>query len=898
VTVDEAYTTAFNGFSAKLTARQVATLRADKRVRSVTLSQRVVSGAGADDAGSAAAGPTPGAAGVAAPDTAGAGAPAKSGAPASAADDGSADGSGGAKPAGSKPGTGGGAGAVIGVLDTGIWPESPSFARSMPAPASWHGTCQTGPEFVAQDCNGKIVGARYFADAYLGAYGELPPGEVLSPRDMVGHGTHTASTAAGLPVNDVTIDGRNFGSVAGVAPDAQIAVYKVLWGGSGLDADIIAGIDAAVADGVQVLSYSIGATLGDYEPNTPIGLAFLDAELAGVFVSAAAGNDGTSGAISNAAPWVTTVGAAVTHADEGTIRLGDGTKLVGGTLDALPKAKTLPLVFGEQAGSLDDDAQYCEPGSLDPAKVRGKVVACALDNPYDQVAEVKAKGAAAMVLFAPDGNFMVNSIYDFPLIYLNTTQEAGSLFNYLMRHPTDGTVRVSGGGDGSSVGGVPSVADFSSTGPDRVASGVLKPDLVAPGEDIIAAVSPPGNFGRSYDAYSGTSMATPYVAGAAAVLRAKHPDWSPGAVSSAMRTTATDTVDSSPLEQGSGLVSLARAADPGLVIEPAAADLVAFSQNPAPDGAELNLPAISLHEYDGTRLVRLTRTLTNVGAKQEKYRASVSGLDGMKVTVSPSSVTIAPGHSATVTITLSRGTALWDRYVTGAITWRSGAHSVRVPVAARPWGIAPRPYDDSGLEFDRVQNGAYGLLQPGFTGPLTGRSTGYTPMLWNSYSMPAGVQNGIFDPKAAGVQAHTFAVPTDTAGIVVETQNDDPNTDLDLYLYKGDTLVYKSAGFSSYEQAYAFMPEPGKYTAYVFVAQSGGPVVNYQLGHVIISRDGKYASATLGLPATVQRGATPSFTLRPDQPLADGENWAYTQLNTGGTVIPGPLVYTTQSSWS
>ncbi|MEN3609288.1 S8 family serine peptidase [Plantactinospora sp. ZYX-F-223] len=787
---------------------------------------------------------------------------------------------------------------VIGVLDTGIWPESPSFAKRMPAPSGWRGTCQTGTAFVAEHCNGKIVGARYFADTYLAARGALPQGEVLSARDMGGHGTHTASTAAGLPIRDVRIDGRSFGPVSGVAPDAQIAVYKVLWGGEGYDADIIAGIDAAVADGVQVINYSIGPMLGDSQPNTPVGSAFLNAVLGGVFVSAAAGNDGMSGMIGNAAPWVTTVGAAVTEANEGTLRLGDGTRLVGASLDVLPGGRPRPLVFGEQAGSLDAFAQYCEPGSLDPAKIRDKVVACALGNPYTQVQEVKAKGGAAMVLFVPEGNFRVNSVYDFPVLYLPTEEQAGTLFSYLMRHPTDGSALLTSGGNGSSLPGTPSVADFSSKGPNQVAYGVLKPDVVAPGADIVAAVSPPGNFGREYDVYSGTSMAAPYLAGAAAILRAKHPEWSPGAVASALRTTATGTEGTtSPLEQGSGLVDLDRAGDPGLVVEPTPAELTAFAESATPDGREVNLPAISLREYDATKPVTLTRRLTNVGTARETYRASVTGLPGMRVTVSPEAVTVDPGRTATVTVTLRRGSAPWDRFTTGAITWRSKAHSVRLPVAARPWGLTPRPYGDDGLEFGRLQNGAFGLLEVGFTGPVAGRSTGYTPIRWTQQRMPAGVQGGVFDPHAAGVRAHAFTVPTGTAGLVVQTASDDPGDDLDLWLFKGDELVYKSANWHSQEQAYVFLPEPGRYTAYVFAYTAGDATVDYRLGHALIARHGRYAPATLTLPATVERGSTPSFRLRPDGPLPEGEHWAYTELTTGGEVIPGHLVYTSQSSW-
>ncbi|MFF2436954.1 S8 family peptidase [Streptomyces sp. NPDC058107] len=882
IAVNEVYTTAFNGFSATLTAAQVKALKADKRVRSVTESQMVSPSQTSlgDTTPQATTGTATGTAGTATT------AESVTGAQATSAQ----------KSAARKPGRSTGAGIVIGLLDTGIWPESPSFAKQMPAPTGWHGTCQTGYAFAAEHCNGKIVGARYFADTFLSANGALPEGEYLSPRDMVGHGTHTASTAAGLPVDNVTISGRNFGSISGVAPAAQIGVYKVLWGGMGYDADIIAGIDAAVADGVQVLNYSIGTEWGDTEPNTPIGNAFLNATLAGVFVTAAGGNTGFSSAVSNTQPWVTTVGAAVTNVNEGTVRLGDGTSITGASLDVLHGGRSLPLVFGEQAGTLEEGSAYCEPGSLDQAKVKGKVVACALDSPYGAVEELKAKGAAAMVLFDPNGNFRVNSIYDFPVLYLNTKEQAGKIFNYLMRHPADGTARLTSSSDGSNA---PSVADYSSTGPDKTHSGLMKPDLVAPGSDIIAAVSPPGNFGRQYDAYSGTSMATPHVAGEAAILRAEHPDWSPGAVASALHTTADTVGNTSPLAQGSGLSSLKRAADPGLVIEPDVKSLIDFSEAAQPDGRELNLPSIALREYDGTKPVVLTRKLTNIGSKRETYRASTSGLEGMQVSISPAVVTVAPGKTASVTITLRRGSAPWDRYVTGAITWRSTAHQVRIPVAARPWGITPRQYDDNLEEFGRLASGAYGMIEPGFTGPISGRSTGYAPVQWESYSMPTGVSGGVFDRKALGVRAHTFKVPAGSAGIVVKVKTDDPDTNLDLWLYKGDKLVYRSAAnWSSSEQAWVFMPEAGTYTAYVFAQDSGGPAVDYRLGHVVLSRTGHYKPATLELPAAVERGTTPPYKLRPDAPLKpDLEYWAYTELRTKGQVVPGQLVSTTQDSW-
>ena len=272
--------------------------------------------------------------------------------------------------------------------------------------------------FVAAHCNGKIVGARYFADSWLAGGGSVPEGEFLSPRDASGHGTHTASTAAGLPIANVTIDGRRYGPVSGVAPDAQIAVYKVLWGGMGYDADIIAGIDAAVADGVQVLNFSIGSDLGDWEANTPIGVA--PQRLAGRGLRRGVGRQHRHREWSYQQR-----GALGDHGRRGGDQARRGHRQAGRRHQAgrrlagrpARRWRTAPLVFGDQAGSPDLGAVYCEPGSLDPAKIKGKVVACALSDMFGSAAEIKAKGGAAMVVFDPVGNYRINSIFNFPVVY-------------------------------------------------------------------------------------------------------------------------------------------------------------------------------------------------------------------------------------------------------------------------------------------------------------------------------------------------------------------------------------------------------------------------------------------------------------------------------------------------
>ncbi|AGL16070.1 S8 family serine peptidase [Actinoplanes sp. N902-109] len=851
VTARQSYTTAFNGFTAKLTGAQATKLAQDPRVAAVSKAHMVKADA------------------------------ATLGSPGTAARPGVT----------AKPVPGKGSGVVVGVIDTGIWPESASFAATMPAPKGWHGTCQVGDGFPASACNGKIVGARYFADGWLQMAGSLPDGEILSARDMQGHGTHTASTAAGLPVEHAMVLGRDLGKISGVAPDAQIAVYKALWGGSGTDADIIAAIDAAVADGVDVINYSIGNMMGDYQPNTPIGNAFLNAYQAGVFVAASAGNDGMSGMISNAEPWVTTVGAAVERANEATVRLGDGTTIVGTSMDVLPGRGSTPIVFADRAGSIEDGAQFCSGGSLDPAKVKGKIVACDFDDAVGAVEEVKAKGGAGVVLFQTTGNVRLNIIYDFPTVYLWSAEQAGQIFNYLWAHRDDGTAGLTTGGDGSSLVGLPSVAGLSSYGPDQVHTGLQKPDLVADGVDVVAAVSPMAG-GRLFDAYSGTSMAAPHVAGMAAILHAQHPGWTPGAVASALRTTAGDTTGtSSPLQQGSGLPLVSRATDPGLVVEPTAASLTAFAAAATPDGKELNLPSIALREYDGLHPVLVKRSFTNVGKHTETYRARVEGLSGMNVTITPKTFTVRAGATVSVTIKLARGKATWDRYTTGSLVLTSTQHRVRLTVAARPWGFTPRPYDDTGMEFGRVGGLGQGYLQPGFTGPLAARTTGYTPVTWTDNQLTTTVTGGAFAPGGVGTQGTRIVVPQGTAGLIVQTASDDPNKNLDLYLYKDGKLVERSWAFwHSNERIARFFPEPGVYMAYVHAQSTDTATVPYQLGVTTLAANANRHNATITAPPEVTRGGSGQVTLTPVGPQPDQEQWAYTEFRTGHTVVPGLLI--------
>ncbi len=281
-----------------------------------------------------------------------------------------------------------GRGQVIGVVDTGIWPENPSFAglpQDIPGTAArvpgFHGACTRGESWDPGVCSSKLVSARYFVKGF-GA-GNLSRAEYLSPRDGTGHGSHTAAVAAGNDDVRVRIEGQDFGETTGIAPGARIAAYKACWAAPDPDddgcttADTVAAVDAAVADGVDVLNYSVSGP-GDTVTDS-VELAFLHATAAGVFVAASAGNRGPGAStVGHASPWVTTVGASTHQRLQGAVALGDGNALVG-AMAADRRVPETGIVLGSEAaapGASTDEARLCELGALDAREVQDNIVVC------------------------------------------------------------------------------------------------------------------------------------------------------------------------------------------------------------------------------------------------------------------------------------------------------------------------------------------------------------------------------------------------------------------------------------------------------------------------------------------------------------------------------------------
>ena len=773
-----------------------------------------------------------------------------------------------------------GTGVIVGVIDSGIWPDSPAFAGAelkrdragQPVEATglrgrWFGACVQGEQFNSQNCNDKLIGARY----YVAGFGKqnIAKGEYLSPRDGQGHGSHTASTAAGNRVAGVQIDGTPMGTASGMAPGADVAAYKVCWeakaGASAgcFNSDSVSAIDDAVADGVDVLNYSVGGS-SESSPLDVVEQAFRRAANVGIFVANSAGNSGPgTSTLDHPSPWLTTVAASTFRLAEHVVELGDGQRFLGASTTGLLPAQTpfISSAAGKLAAADLTEAKRCFPGTLDPAKVSGKVVQCdrGVIARIDKSYEVKRAGGVAMVMTNTSPNSLNGDFHPVPTVHVPVSARTPILTYLATANPTAAIVAVNAG---ESTTAVPEVADFSSRGPSTTTGGdILKPDLAAPGVDVLAAVAPPFNHGRTYDFLSGTSMSSPHVAGLGALLKAAHPRWSPAAVKSALMTTARDHVSTrDPFAQGAGFVVPNKAVDPGLVFDAAADDyrgyLKSLGVQFAPrfdyilpiDGSDLNQASIAIGALAGRQTV--TRKVTNVGSARETYTAS-SAVPGLTVSVSPSSFTLDPGQVQALAITITEDTAALGSYAKGTLSLTSTGHTVRVPVAVRPVAVAaPEEISGTGTSGSTTFD-----VTPGSTGTLDTSVSG----LVGAPAQSGVVANGPFapGPATAATKVYTLTVPAGTSLARFDVDAAGATDDLDLYVYQGSTLVGLSASAAGDEQVTLTDPAAGTYTAYVngYDTANGGnyaytnwAVGSAPLGNLTVTDN---VPATLATPVTL-----------------------------------------------
>ncbi|PIA43138.1 hypothetical protein AQUCO_02000517v1 [Aquilegia coerulea] len=622
---------------------------------------------------------------------------------------------------------------IIGVLDTGVWPESKSFddSKMTPVPSHWKGECETGPDFSPSLCNKKLIGARSFSKGFRMSTGgsiisKKPTDENLSPRDVDGHGTHTASTAAGSHVANASLLGYATGTARGMAIQARVAAYKVCWKTGCFGSDILAGMDQAILDGVDVLSLSLGGGSGPYYRDT-IAIGAFTAVEKGIFVSCSAGNSGPSRAsLANVAPWIATVGAGTLDRDFPAFAvLGNGKNIAGVSLYSGSGMSTEPVSIVYSKGN--NTANLCLAGSLEPSHVRGKIVLCdrGINARVDKGVVVRDAGGIGMILAntAASGEELVADSHLIPAVAVG--RKTGDLIRAYVRSDSNPTAVLSFAGTVLNVHPSPVVAAFSSRGPNLITPQILKPDMIGPGVNILAAwseaVAPTGlvnDTRRSqFNIMSGTSMSCPHISGLAALLKAAHPDWSPSAIKSALMTTAyvldntksalldaaTGSV-STPWAHGSGHVDPQKALDPGLVYDISTEDYIAFlcsldygiehvkaivkrpnitCSRKFADPGQLNYPSFSV-SFGKKRVVRYTRVLTNVGLASSVYNVNITGPANIGVTVKPMKLVYrAVGQRLryTVTFVSKRGSNGMGGVQFGSIVWSSDLHQVRSPIS-------------------------------------------------------------------------------------------------------------------------------------------------------------------------------------------------------------------------
>lgn len=644
-----------------------------------------------------------------------------------------------------------GADVIIGFLDTGIWPEAASFSdKGMgPVPSRWKGKCVKGEDFNASNCNRKIIGARY----YSGGVDEdlvtsIKPKELLPPimtaRDYVGHGTFTASTAAGSFVDNANYIGLVMGTARGgpASSSTRIAMYRVCgWDYGCPGVQILAGFDDAVKDGVDIVSISIGSDSSNQADfvKDPIAIGAFHATNKGILVVSSAGNEGPdSQTVVNSAPWIFTVGATSIDRDfQSNVVLGNG-KIIQGkgiTFSNLSQSAVHPLVYGGSTPAESCDppfdpvaASNCVLGCLDANKTKGKIVVCIANDTATSrgymTAEIEAYTGAVGMIVVDD--LQLSEAYDYGTFAGTTISKSSAteIFSYInsTRNPV---ATITPTEVVTNYKPAPVVASFSSRGPGALTQNILKPDISAPGLNIIAAWDPPDTgfidgklpetMSTSFYIMSGTSVAVPHVSGAAAFLKSMNPTWSPSVIRSALMTTAIVrnnmgkflTNAGTPFDFGAGVVNPIGALQPGLVYETSTDDYFHFLCNygldtenikliaanktyRCPSGAKvdlisnMNYPSIAISKLNivnGSTIV--SRSVTNISPDlAPTYKVTIGAPPGLTVKVSPEILQFSQTSKKLSFDVVFKATKVATKgYVFGTLVWSDGKHNVRTPFA-------------------------------------------------------------------------------------------------------------------------------------------------------------------------------------------------------------------------
>lgn len=855
-----------------------------------------------------------------------------------------------------------GEGIVIGVIDSGIAPEHPALADTREAdrprlcrsswaqntllgrwlcrkfdlledrlvfepPESWSGICQAGPEFTSDACNNKLIGARFFFDG-AETTGPFDDGEIFSARDVDGHGTHTATTAAGNKVR-ASIFGTFLGNVEGMAPRARIAVYKACWLRPGdmrascNTSDLANAIDAAVADGVHIINYSVGSSL--LTTTAPDDLALMAAAKAGILTVVAGGNEGPNlNTIGSPAggPWVITTAASSRDGSHSLEAVEVRAPAVVAGRYAVREASFTPalaetdpiegrlVLIDDDDDTLDDGSagtvfDACEP-LVNDSEVDGQVAfiqrgGCDFEI---KVANAAEAGAAAVLVFNIAGDPIVmtgaSGLSSIPALMIGQADgellrdeiDAGRTIEITLDKGLFLTVEDTGNVMGA----------FSARGPGP-AEDILKPDVTAPGINILAGFTPDAAnsvSGESFAFLTGTSMSAPHVAGIAALLRQAHPDWSPAAIKSALMTTAYQEIDRQDGETpahafdfGSGHIDPNRANDPGLVYDVTDDEYDAFACGTGSaaldqarcdelaiegfsfEGFALNQPSIGVSRLANTETV--TRRVTNVGEQSESFTVSIEPPAGIDVQVAPTSLSLTPGESAEYEVTFTYADGPLDLWRFGALSWVGNEHTVRSALAVRPTSVnAPAEITavgGTGTFAFPVEFGYNGAYTPGVHGLRL-------PLVIDGFVDDDPTKTFTFR-TTNGVTAHLIDVPADQAFLrfALFDELTDGEDDLDMFVFYcpdnvNCTKIAESGEATSREQVNVTLPGGGRYAVFIHGFETdnvaGGPGANYTLLGWAFGLVDDQGNMTADGPAFVNAGTTENVTV----------NWSGLASNT------------------
>ncbi|KAJ8538668.1 hypothetical protein K7X08_029964 [Anisodus acutangulus] len=483
-------------------------------------------------------------------------------------------------------------------------------------------------------------------------------------------------------------------------------------------------MDAAIDDGVDILSLSLGGTTNPFHSD-PIALGAYSATQRGILVSCSAGNTGPSeSTVVNEAPWILTVGASTLDRKiKATLRLGNKEEFEGESAfhPKVSNNKFFPL-FDPAQNATDTDIPFCGPTLTDlSAAIKGKIVLCQVGGGFNRIEKgqaVKNAGGVGMILINSPQDGFTTSADAHVLPAMDIASLDGNKITDYMTSTKKPVARITFQGTIIGDKNAPVVAGFSARGPNTASPGILKPDIIGPGVNILAAwptsVENNTNTKSTFNIISGTSMSCPHLSGVAALLKSAHPTWSPAAIKSAIMTTAdiVNLGNESFLDEmlfparifafGAGHVNPSRANDPGLVYDTQFKDYLPYlcglnytnrevgnllqrkancSKMKSIPEAQLNYPSFSISL--GEKAQTYTRTVTNVGGANSTYRVEIVSPRMVSVVVKPSTLKFSKlNQKMTYRVTFSTTTNITNMEVVhGYLEWTSNRHFVRSPIA-------------------------------------------------------------------------------------------------------------------------------------------------------------------------------------------------------------------------